>query len=125
MEYIDTRDLVKRAGELEEEQETLENEQEMNPTQGRGQEIEEIEEIGIELGEIEGVKDACEDFEHGATLIPEDDFERYAQEFAEDIGAINSEMSWPLGCIDWERAARELAMDYTTVSYQGTDYYIR
>jgi hypothetical protein len=38
---------------------------------------------------------------------------------------IPDNLSWPLTCIDWERAARELAYDYSSVSFDGTDYYIR
>jgi len=28
-------------------------------------------------------------------------------------------------CIDWERAAKELRYDYTTVNFDGEDYLIR
>ena len=61
----------------------------------------------------------------GSTLIREDYFEEYAQEFAEDIGAISSGAGWPLYCIDWERAARELAMDYSHVELDGVTYLAR
>ena len=40
--------------------------------------------------------------------------EEYAQDLAESIGAIDSDASWPLSYIDWERAARDLMMDYYT-----------
>lgn len=63
--------------------------------------------------------------DYDCTLIPERDFKEYAQELAEEIGAIPDDVSWPMTCIDWERAARELLMDYTSVTYDGTDYYIR
>lgn len=59
------------------------------------------------------------------TLIAESDFEDYARELAEEIGAIPEDNQWPLYCIDWERAARELSMDYTSVSYDGTDFFIQ
>ena len=59
------------------------------------------------------------------TMIREDAFEDYARELAEDIGAIPSDAGWPACCIDWEQAARELAMDYTSVRFMGDDYYIR
>lgn len=36
----------------------------------------------------------------------------FAQRFAEDIGAINDDATWPNDCIDWDRAARELMYDY-------------
>jgi hypothetical protein len=65
-----------------------------------------------------------EDWEYGATMIRADTFEDYAQEFADEIGAITSD-SWPMGCIDWERAADELSIDYTTVEFLGHDYYVR
>jgi antirestriction protein len=60
-----------------------------------------------------------------STLIPENGFEDYARELAEDIGAISSDTGWPATCIDWERAARELQMDYTSVEYDGDTYYYR
>ena len=38
----------------------------------------------------------------------------FAQEMAEETGAMGDKtLSWPLGCIDWEWAARELMMDYS------------
>jgi hypothetical protein len=66
-----------------------------------------------------------EDWEHGATLIAEHHFEDYARELAEDIGALPRDYTWPTSCIDWERAARELQMDYTPVEFLGTTYYVR
>ena len=58
-------------------------------------------------------------------MILEDDFEDYARQLADDLGAIPDENRWPCTCIDWERAARELAMDYTSVEYQGDTYLVR
>lgn len=59
------------------------------------------------------------------TLILESEFEDYARELADDIGAVDKNAGWPTRCIDWEQAAAELAQDYTTVTYQGNDYYNR
>ena len=59
------------------------------------------------------------------TMIPVDDFTDYARELAEDIGAIDRDAKWPGYCIDWEQAARELKMDYTSVRVNGTTYYFR
>jgi hypothetical protein len=44
---------------------------------------------------------------------------------AEDIGAVQSDLHWPNRCIDWEQAADELKMDYTTVDFAGVTYYLR
>jgi antirestriction protein len=41
-----------------------------------------------------------------------DSDEEFAQELAEEIGAVNHSASWPNNCIDWERAARDLMYDY-------------
>ena len=63
--------------------------------------------------------------ENEPTMIPADDFTEYAQELAEDIGAIDREAKWPVYCIDWERAARELKIAYASVRVNGTTYYFR
>ncbi len=65
------------------------------------------------------------DWKYGEALIRDSYFETFAQEFADDIGAINSESRWPNDCIDWERAAAELQMDYTSVEFDGVTYWIR
>lgn len=38
--------------------------------------------------------------------------EDFAMEMAESIGAIDPDATWPNNYIDWERAARDLMMDY-------------
>jgi uncharacterized protein (UPF0335 family) len=60
------------------------------------------------------------------TLIRESHFQNYAQELADDIGAVvDSSAKWPLYCIDWEYAARELRMDYTSTAIDGVTYWYR
>jgi antirestriction protein len=51
----------------------------------------------------------------------------YAQEFAEDIGAVEKDSSggWPGFYIDWEAAAEALQQDYTVVEFRGSTYYVR
>lgn len=36
----------------------------------------------------------------------------FAMDLAEDIGALDENLSWPHSCIDWDRAARELMFDF-------------
>ena len=106
---IDTRDLVDELAELEADPDA---------DQDRAQAIRALFDA---LSNYAG--DSQED---GIFLIAKDAFEDYAQELAEDIGAIpNSEAGWPLYCIDWEWAARELTQDYTTVDFDGTTYYFQ
>lgn len=78
-----------------------------------------------ERAEIEEVRNCCEDFEYGAPMIPESEFVDYAQQLAEDCEMVVNSDRWPNYCIDWQYAARELAMDYSLVTYRGTNYYVR
>jgi hypothetical protein len=59
------------------------------------------------------------------TLIRDSHFERYAEELAEDCGMIQAGATWPNNCIDWEEAARQLKMDYSTVEFDGVTYWYR
>lgn len=71
-------------------------------------------------------EDTCED---GIFGVAESEWVDYAQEFADDTGAVPDAVKeghrWPLYCIDWERAARDLAHAYSLVTIDGTDYYVR
>ena len=40
--------------------------------------------------------------------------EDFAQEMADQLGAIDKNASWPMNCIDWKFAARELMYDYSS-----------
>lgn len=109
---IDTRDLVDELATIDLDDEETDDE--------------DRERAAAILALFEDVTDYAGDRpEDGIFLIACDTFEEYAQELAEDIGAIDPDAGWPNGYIDWERAARELAMDYTSVTFEGRDYYYR
>ena len=57
------------------------------------------------------------------TLIRDSYFKDYAQELAEEIDAIPNNAQWPCTCIDWEQAAQELRMDYSSTEYDGVTYW--
>lgn len=59
------------------------------------------------------------------TLVRDSYFEDFAQEEAESCGLIDADAKWPYTCIDWEQAARELRMDYSSVEYGGITYLYR
>ena len=65
------------------------------------------------------------EWEDGATLIRDSYFTEYAEQLAEDMGAIDRECSWPVSHIDWEAAAGELLQDYTYVQFNGVTYQVR
>ena len=60
-----------------------------------------------------------------AHLIREGHFQSYAQELAEDCGMVPDDAVWPMTCIDWKQAARELQMDYTAAEIGKHTYYFR
>ena len=107
-DVLDSRDLQERIDALEDIEERDDDEQE-------------------ELDNLIAFKDEVSDSEwdSGLQLIDEDYFEEYAQELAQDIGAIGRDAQWPLNCIDWEQAAEELKGDYRTADYNGNTYYFR
>jgi hypothetical protein len=70
-------------------------------------------------------EDAAADWLHGEVLVRDSYFAEYAQQLAEDIGAVPSDASWPARHIDWEAAADELQTDYTSVDFDGVTYWTR
>ncbi len=142
MNILDSRDLAKRLAELidlrdvltELQDELKARQDEEHPEANAMQEIESKiadaeadfgTDEAAELAELEGLESDVSEWSDGATLIDASDFVKYAQELADDIGAIDRDAKWPLNHIDWEAAAKELEQDYTTVTYLGTDYLVR
>lgn len=115
MSYLDARDLYTELVDLrdrnEDEDDTLDEDE--------SKRLAALEELAEEIGE--------DTMRYGETMIPVDEFADYAQELAEETGSLrNSEgNSWPYNHIDWDAAADELSQDYTEVSFDGTDYYVR
>ena len=112
-DVIDSRDVIERVKELEEREANITDE----ATEGELEELAKLRTLTEEA--------ASSEWEDGVTLINEDYFEDYAREFASDIGAIQDAMNWPCSCINWERAAEELQMDYTEVDFDGVSYLYR
>jgi hypothetical protein len=149
---LDTRDLYQRKCELEDardswetaKEEALEaltdagldpanrefsNRKEKELWEAYEESLEEPSDFGKdeqeELTELENLENEISGFMHGVQLIEESGFEDYARDLAEDIGAISRDMAWPCNCIDWNQAAKELESDYSSITYQGTDYLYR
>lgn len=59
------------------------------------------------------------------TLIRDTYFMDYAQELAEEMGARYAAADWPMNCIDWEQAARELKYDYIGLKFGDVRYWTR
>lgn len=109
-DIIDSRDVIARIEELEDDE---------------GRDNDEQEELDALKALADEASDYAADWQYGEALIRDTYFKKYAQDLAEDIGAIDANASWPNTCIDWDQAVRELQMDYTMVEFDGVDYWIR
>lgn len=65
------------------------------------------------------------DWPHGEALIRDSYFTEYAEQVADDIGAIDRNSTWPLCHIDWNAAADSLKQDYMNVEFGDVTYWIR
>ena len=121
-DIIDVRDILYRVGNLEASIDYCREFSEIDQD-----ESDELDMLRSLLGELAG-NGGDEQFEgewYPVTLIRDSYFKRYAQELADDIGAVPSDYTWPTSCIDWDQAARELQMDYTPVETSGATYWYR
>jgi hypothetical protein len=135
-DIIDSRNVIARIDELESEIDDLKEqltELEDDEEEDNEMEIAEISDMLEELeGELDPLKALAEDascynadWRFGETLIRDSYFKEYTMDMAEDIGAIGQKVSWPLDCIDWDQAADALKQDYTSVDFDGEEFWIR
>jgi hypothetical protein len=123
-DIIDVRDLIERVDELRQERDDAETVGEWEASDECG-ELAFLESVLADL-EGNGGDEQWEGSWYPGTLIRDSYFGDYAQELAEDVCSDTiSNASWPLTCIDWERAARELRMDYTSTEIDGVTYWYR
>ena len=122
-DVIDSRDIIERMDDLGGCDDAGETIQSLMDRLGLD------EDDAQELAALAAVNEegdaSFEDWRYGVALVRDDYFEDYAEQFAEDIGAINRDASWPLTYIDWERAAAALRQDYTSIDIDGTTYWGR
>ena len=140
MSYLDTRDLITERDELR--QEVLDTYKEEFHNVDSYEEIDFdddheyyinsfdqfLKQFEIQLETIEQI-DALEniigesEFNFGTTLISDDEFRDYTEEFATDIGALGTKSDWIF--IDWDKTADDLKMDFSSVDYKGVEYLYR
>lgn len=143
-DVIDSRDIIDRIEYLEDERTTLsdkvdeaqEGMDDEGPTTNALKDAQtaladwDESDEGQELKALEALQDEAEGYSsgwrHGATLIRDSYFTEYAEDLASEVTEYNpNKVSWPFTCIDWEKAADELKQDYTSVDFDGVDYWIR
>lgn len=92
---------------------------------------------GADLDELPAMVAFCDALGHklADVLADDSDFrdsyngewdsrEDFAQDLAEGIGAMPTDAAWPASYIDWERAARDLFMDYADAPAPGGRIYV-
>ena len=109
-DILDSRDIIKRIEELEGIEERDDDEK---------------VELTALLALQEEAEGYSEDWKYGAMLIRDSYFKNYAQELADDSGAIDRNAVWPTNCIDWDYAAEQLQQNYTSINFDGVDYWVR
>jgi hypothetical protein len=133
---IDSRDVIKRIEELENEREALALIDAVNAVdcsaphhaQDRA-DLKYWEEDNLsELDALASLADEApqysEDWQYGATLIRDSSFTDYAQELCEDLGYLPNDFpAWIE--IDWKATARNIQQDYTSVEFDGVTYWVR
>jgi hypothetical protein len=137
-DIIDSRDVIARIEELQDERQFLADEVEEAEagddeaaTQAAraalaewdgGDEAQELRALMALQDEAEGYSD----WTHGATLIRDSYFPEYARDLAEELhGNKIRDAEWPFSHIDWDAAADKLLADYASVSFDGVDYWVR
>lgn len=128
-DVIYVRNIIARVLELRDERDEY-NEEMGSPDawdgvpDGEPEELVMLEGILSELAGYGGDAEFDGDW-YPAQLIAESYFQEYAQDLAEECGMVDTSARGPRNCIDWEQAARELQMDYSTIEIRGFTYWYR
>lgn len=138
--YLDTRDLQEQIDNLESEIEELNEDLEdldkdlascssdfelltVQDEIEKGKE--QLQDLRDELRPLLDLKyEGIPEWDDGATLIPESDWEEYVEDLLKDCGYISNDVPWWI-VIDWAATADNVAADYSTVDYDGDTYYYR
>ena len=132
---IDSRDIIARFKELDDERESLVSERQDAEDSGDDKREAEASEALEDwdddnwdeyssLKELIKECEGCGDWEHGEMLIHRSHWVEYCRELAEDCGDIPTAMPSYI-VIDWEATADNLEYDYYVVEFGGEDYLIR
>jgi hypothetical protein len=125
-DIIDSRDIIDRIDELENQLEGLgsEGDCEKQGLLDEWQELKALKELA-DQGQSES-----SDWSHGEALIRRSYFVDYTEELINDCYEMPKQMhsgDWPFRhmTIDYEAAAKELEQDYASIDFDGVEYLIR
>ena len=77
------------------------------------------------IEEIDELEEEISEFIYGETLIPEDDFKEYCEDFVNDCYNLGDVPDFVKYNINWEGVASDLGVDYSNVTYQGESFLVR
>lgn len=129
---IDSRDVIARIEYLESIIEDAEQEfEDQEPDTYADLAAYIADNYADEAEELEKLKALAEqgeayapDWMHGETLISDDYFTEYTEEFCKDCGDVPRDIPRYIE-IDWEATAENIKQDYTSIDFDGTTYWIR
>ena len=131
-DVIDSRDVIARIEELRDERpippsddDTPEDKDIIGAATAEWESSEECAELAALEALQEEAQGYSPDWTYGSQLIRDEYFETYAEQLAEDIGAVDKHQTWPNNYIDWKEAAEQLQQDYTSVEFDGVTYWVR
>jgi hypothetical protein len=106
----------------------VDGDRELSPELWESENPDEAEELAtlekiLEALRGRGTSHAWGDDTYPDSLIADFHFAEYAEDFAHDIGAVSRDSSWVV--IDWEATANGMKQDYSSVDFDGTQYWYR
>lgn len=129
-DVIDSRDVIERIEELREERLSSSFPSRAdceNPDHSLGWWEDEYPDEAEELAALEALAEECEgypDWKYGEALIRESYWVEYVEQLCKDIGDIPDNVAYYI-VVDWDKTAENIAQDYSIVTFDGVDYYIR
>lgn len=131
-DVIDSRDVIERIEELENEQaELVQKLSDGEITEAEMREFDADE--GMELDSLRSLAEQCEgygDWQYGEQVIRRSYFVDYITDLIHDCYELPKDMNsgrWPYSHLtfDYEAAANEAEIDYMSVDFNGVEYLIR
>lgn len=127
-DILDVREIIERVEELRDQRDNFDETKPVGPdsnlSDNEAQELETLESLLNNLKSCGGDHQWEGDW-YPVTLIRRNYFVEYAKQYADDVGRVEDDVSWPYNHIDWEAAAKDLEQDYSTVDFDGQEYLYR
>lgn len=122
-DVIDSRDIIARIDEMELEYGPEDGDSIDTIHLGKMDDDERFEYAAL-LDLRDAVNEISSEWDDGVTLIHEDYFEAYVEELVTDCGYLSTDLPDFIK-IDWAETADNIRVDYSSVTLNGNDYWVR